>query len=640
MNQIILGTAGHIDHGKTSLIRALTGIETDRLKEEKKRGITIELGFASITLPGGERVGIVDVPGHEKFIKNMVAGASGIDLVAMTIAADEGVMPQTREHMEICTLMGIEHGFIALTKIDLVDEELLELAVEDIREFTQDTFLEDTPIVPVSSSTGEGIDLFKQQLDEICKKIPDRPFSPIFRLPVDRVFSMKGFGTVITGTLASGRAHVGETIMIYPTGITSKIRGIQVHNQGAEQVEAGTRTAVNFQGLDREAVNRGDVLSTPDALRPSHMVDAEFLYLSKNAKPLKPRTRIRFHTGTSEIIGNLVLLDREELLPGEKACVQIRLETPVSCIKEDRFVARAYSPITTLGGGEILNPVPKKHKLFNQQIIDGLNQLTSADPGEMISYFVGQGAYSGVSFSDLKVMTNIPDKKLDGALQKMLAARKIILTDKEKRIYVHKDVFDDLAGRIVSRLDEYHSTNPLKEGMPRQELKSKFRVLKESDAKLFSLVITKLAKEKSIVEDQNLVRRAHHEVALQVDQQELKEKISSVYQKAGLTPPFFRVICSDLGVDRKSAMEVLHMLIDDKSVVKTKDDLYFDARAMNDLESRLVDFLKENGEITTPQFKDMTGISRKFVIPLIEYFDTVNLTIRVGDTRQLRKKMG
>ncbi|MFO7886335.1 MAG: selenocysteine-specific translation elongation factor [Desulfobacteraceae bacterium] len=638
MNQIILGTAGHIDHGKTSLIRALTGIETDRLKEEKKRGITIELGFASIELSSGERVGIVDVPGHEKFIKNMVAGASGIDLVALTIAADEGVMPQTREHMEICTLMGIEYGFIALTKIDIVDEELLELAMEDVREFTRGTFLEDCPVVPVSSTTGEGLDLFRKTLDTICHKIPDRPFSPIFRLPVDRVFSMKGFGTVITGTLVSGRANVGETIMIFPTGITSKIRGIQVHNQSVDQVEAGTRTAVNFQGLDRESVSRGDVLSTPDTLRPSHMVDVLFLYLPKHTKPLKPRTKIRFHSGTSEIIGNLILLDREELLPGDKACVQIRLESPVSCVKDDRFVVRSYSPVKTLGGGEVLNPVPNKHKLFSEKTIQGLNNLTETGAEETISYFIGEGGHTGVSYADLRVMTNIPDKKLDAELQKMMAARKITLTDKEKRIYVHSDVFDDLGEKIIEQLEDYHQRKPLKEGMPTQELKSKFKFLKESDSKLFSIVITKLVNKEEIVQDQNLVRKASHKVALAVDQQELKEKIKTIYKKAGLTPPFFRTICSDLDVDKKNASEVLHMLIEEKTIVKTKDDLYFDADSIKNLETQLKEFLLKAGEITTPQFKDMTGISRKFVIPLIEYFDSVNLTIRVGDTRQLRKK--
>ncbi|MCP4719161.1 MAG: selenocysteine-specific translation elongation factor, partial [Desulfobacteraceae bacterium] len=351
MENIILGTAGHIDHGKTSLVKALTGVETDRLKEEKERGITIELGFASLDLPNGKHIGIVDMPGHEKFVKNMVAGSSGIDVVTMVIAADEGVMPQTREHMEICNLMGIQHGIIALTKTDLVDEDLLELALDDINDFVQGTFLEEKPIIPLSSATGQGLDKFIATLESICDNIPERKFSSIFRLPVDRVFSMKGFGTVITGTLTSGSINVGNDIMVYPKKIVSKVRGIQVHSSSVDNAGPGTRTAINFQGLDKDSVFRGDILSTPDTLIESYMVDAHFHYLKSNAKPAKPRTRIRFHSGTSEILGYMILLDREELLPGDEAPVQFRLESPVCCIKEDRYVIRSYSPIKTIGGG-------------------------------------------------------------------------------------------------------------------------------------------------------------------------------------------------------------------------------------------------------------------------------------------------
>ena len=638
MNQIILGTAGHIDHGKTSLIRALTGIETDRLKEEKERGITIELGFASFTLPTGEVIGIVDVPGHEKFIKNMVAGASGIDLVVMTIAADEGVMPQTREHMEICTLMGIKYGFIAMTKIDMVDDELMELAEEDIKEFTTGTFLENAPVVPVSSVTGQGLDVFVTTLNKICHDIPKRPFSPVFRLPVDRVFSMKGFGTVITGTLVSGKINVGENIMIFPSRISSKVRGIQVHGKSVEEVSAGTRTAVNFQGLDRESINRGDVLSTPDTLKPSYMVDAEFYFLENNPKPAKARTRIRFHSGTSQIIGYLVLLDREELAPGEKACVQFRLESPVCCIKGDRFVIRSYSPVRTIGGGQILNPVAKKHKMFNKDIIQGLNSLLEIDDEHSLPFFVEQGGFSGVSFKDLRIMTNISDKKLESYLQKMLASRKIVLIDKEKRLYIHSKAVESLSEEIISHLETYHSANPLKEGMPKQELKSKLKQLKNKEPKIFNIVLARLVKDGKIVQEENNVRLAGHEVALKVDLQDIKKKITTIYKKSGLTPPFFRNICKDLEVDEKTALSVLHILIDEKAIVKTKDDLYFDSTAIEDIQKKLVKFIESKGEITTPEFKDMTKISRKFVIPLIEYFDSINLTIRVGDTRQLRKK--
>ena len=633
---IILGTAGHIDHGKTSLVKALTGIETDRLKEEKERGITIELGFALLDLPNGQHIGIVDMPGHEKFVKNMVAGSSGIDVVTMVIAADEGVMPQTREHMEICNLMGIKHGIIALTKIDMVDEDLLELALEDINDFVQDTFLEDKPIIPLSSVTNEGLDEFVQTLETICVKLPARKFSSIFRLPVDRVFSMKGFGTVITGTLTSGSINVGNEIMVYPKKITSKVRGIQVHSSSVDTAGPGTRTAINFQGLDKESVNRGDILSTPDTLIESYMVDAHFLYLKSNGKPAKNRTRIRFHSGTSEILGYLILLDREELLPGDDACVQFRLESPVCCIKDDRYVIRSYSPVKTIGGGAILNPASQKHKLFDQNVIQGLTNLLLDDNEQIISFFLSLKGYQGLPFSKLRVMTNLADKKLSASLQKMLARQEVIQIDKEKQIYVNGSFFDEFKEKIIQKLNAFHTDNPLKDGMPTQELKSKFQYI--DDAKFFNILFTKLSKENLIVLDKNIIKLSTHKVALQVDQHEVNEKIKKIYQTSGLTPPFFRTICQDLDIDKKNATDVLHMLIDEKSIVKTKDDLYFGAGEIEKLEQKLIAFLKERESITTPEFKDMTAVSRKFVIPLIEYFDSINLTIRVGDTRQLRRK--
>ena len=635
---IILGTAGHIDHGKTSLVKALTGIETDRLKEEKERGITIELGFALLDLPNGQRLGIVDMPGHEKFVKNMVAGSSGIDVVTMVIAADEGVMPQTREHMEICNLMGIEHGIVALTKIDMVDPDLLELALDDIQDFVQGTFLEDKPIIPVSSVTNEGLDEFIKTLESICSNLPERKFSSIFRLPVDRVFSMKGFGTVITGTLASGSINVGNDIMVYPKQIVSKVRGIQVHSSGVETAGPGTRTAINFQGLDKESVSRGDILSTPDTLIESYMLDAHFLYLKSNTKPAKNRTRIRFHSGTSEILGYLILLDRKELLPGDEACVQFRLESPVCCIKDDRYVIRSYSPVKTIGGGDILNPASQKHKLFDKTVIQGLENLLLGDNEQTILFFLSLKGFQGLLFSQLRVMTNIPDKKLTITLQKMLAKQQVIQTDKERQKFVNGAVFENFKEKLIQKLTAYHAQNPLKEGMPTQELKSKFQYV--DDIKFFNILFTKLSKENFIVLDKNIVKLSAHKVALKVDQHEVKEKIYKIYQASGMTPPFFRTICQDLNLDKKNAIDVLHMLIDEKSIVKTKDDLYFDAKKIDDLKQKLVNFLKEKESITTPDFKGLTGsVSRKYVIPLIEYFDSINLTIRVGDTRQLRRKI-
>ncbi len=635
MKQIILGTAGHIDHGKTSLIKALTGTDTDRLKEEKERGITIELGFAALDLPSGQHLGIVDVPGHEKFVKNMVAGATGIDIVVMVIAADEGVMPQTREHMEICTLLGVKYGMVAVTKIDMVDEEWLELALDDIRDFVRGTFLEDAPVATVSSVTREGIPEFLKTLDELAAKIPERPPSDLFRLPIDRVFTIKGFGTVITGTLISGRVQVGSTIMIYPSGITSKVRGIQVHNESAEEARAGMRTAINFQGLEKEAISRGEVLSTPNSLEASYMVDVSIHYLASNKKPIKNRTRVRFHTGTSEVLGNLIVLDREEISPGEDTVVQLRLDTPVALVKDDRFVIRSYSPISTIGGGKVLNPIPLKHKRFKPDIVNALKELGNQAPEDVISFHVEASGYQGVSFAHLKMMTNLPDKQLENVLQGLLSQKILIQIDKENRIYIHNICFEKLKSDTQRQLADYHKANPLKPGMPKEELKSKFPPLLTS--KLFNLMLNQMIKEKEIAQEENIVRLASHAVSLGGKQADVKDKILKTYLGAGLEPPYFKELAKSLDADPKRSREVLMHLVAEGTMVKVKEDLFFHTEAINLLKKKLVEFLNAQTEITTPEFKQMTGVSRKYVIPLAEYFDSTNVTLRVGDVRKLRK---
>ena len=636
MKQIILGTAGHIDHGKTTLIKALTGINTDRLKEEKLRGITIELGFAHLELPSGQRLGIVDVPGHEKFVKNMVAGATGIDLVALVIAADEGIMPQTREHMEICSLLGIRHGMVVITKTDMVDEEWLALVQEEIGDFTRGTFLEESPVMPVSAVTGQGLPEFMETLDCICKDIPEKKATGLFRLPVDRVFSMKGFGTVITGTLVSGKIAVGDRIMLYPSGATSKVRGLQVHNQSLEQAEAGMRTAINFQGLDRAAVNRGDVLAKPDDLVLSYMVDADLNYLSSNAKPLKNRTQVRFHTGTSEIMGVVVVLDREEILPGDNAVVQIRLDTPVSLVKEDRYVLRSYSPIRTIGGGAILNPIPSKHKRNRPDIIEGLQLLKQASPEEIVRLQIENTGFKSCTFGELSIMTNLPEKQLDRILQTMTSKKEALLIDKEKRRYIHQNIFARLQEALRSQLTEYHEKHPLKPGMSKEELKSKLPP--NVDNKLYLLALQQLQKSEVIAQEEDIVRLSNHRVALGVDQRALRENMLAIYRKEGLTPPYFKDVCATLSAPPQEAKQVMSLLIDEGQMVKIKEELYCHQEPLERLKNQLVSFLHDHGEISTPQFKDMTGASRKYVIPLIEYFDATQLTIRVGDIRKLRKR--
>lgn len=635
MKQIILGTAGHIDHGKTSLIKAVTGTNTDRLKEEQLRGITIELGFASLDLPSGRHLGIVDVPGHEKFVKNMVAGATGIDMVAMVIAADEGVMPQTREHMEICSLLGIEHGLVALTKIDMIDAEWLELVQEDISEFVAGTFLEDKAIVPVSSASGEGIDAFVAALDDLSGRIPERSSSNLFRLPVDRVFTMKGFGTVITGSLLSGKVKIGDNVMIYPSGIPSKVRGMQVHGESVEAAHSGMRTAINFQGLERASIERGQVLSTANALLPSYMVDVSLHYLESNKKKIKNRSRVRFHTGTSEIMGNLILLEQEDLRPDEDTVAQIRLDEPVAVVRDDRFVLRSYSPVRTIGGGQVLNPVPEKHKRFRSEVVEGLKGLLTHEPEDIIAYHVMAAGVRGVSFSALLIMTNLSEKLLEKYLQGMLSRKDAIQIDKEQRLFVHKTGFGDLQKNMSAYLQAYHDKNPLKEGMPKEELKSKLPTT--AGTRIFTMALNQMTADKAIVQEGDSVKLTTHKVSLGADQAGMKKKISGIYLENGLQPPYFKEVVNTLDFDPSHARDVLMLLVAEKVLIKAKEDLYFHAEPMRGLKEKLIAYLQVNGEITTPQFKEMTQATRKYVIPLLEYFDANHVTLRVGDSRKLRQ---
>jgi selenocysteine-specific elongation factor len=635
MKQIILGTAGHIDHGKTSLIKAVTGTNTDRLKEEKLRGITIELGFASLDLPSGRHLGIVDVPGHEKFVKNMVAGATGIDMVAMVIAADEGVMPQTREHMEICSLLGVEHGLVALTKIDMIDEEWLELVEEDIREFVAGTFLENKAIVPVSSANGEGIDTFVAALDDLSGQIPDRSSSNLFRLPVDRVFTMKGFGTVITGSLMSGKVKVGDNVMIYPSGIPSKVRGIQVHGESVEAAHSGMRTAINFQGLEKASIERGQVLSTANALLPSYMVDVSLHYLESNKKKIKNRSRVRLHTGTSEIMGNLILLEQEGLRPGEDTVAQIRLDVPVAVVRDDRFVLRSYSPVRTIGGGRVLNPVPEKHKRFRPEVVEGLNSLITDDSEDVIAYHVMAAGVRGVSFSALMIMTNLPEKPLDKYLQAMLSRKDVLQIDKDQRLFVHKAGFEGIQKNMVMHLQAYHDKNPLKTGMPKEELKSKLPAT--VGTKVFTMALNQMTADKIIAQEGDSVKLTTHKVSLGEDQAVMKKKISGIYLENGLQPPYFKEVVNTLDYELSHAKDVLMILVAEGVLIKAKEDLYFHTEPMSGLKEKLIAYLQKHGEITTPQFKEMTQASRKYVIPLLEYFDANHVTLRVGDSRQLRQ---
>jgi selenocysteine-specific elongation factor len=580
-------------------------------------------------------LGIVDVPGHEKFVKNMVAGASGIDLVALIIAADEGVMPQTKEHLEICKLLGIKHGVVALTKIDMVDEEWIELVTDDVRSFLKGSFLEGAPIIPVSALTGKGLPEFVKALDTLCDEVPERSSSGLFRLPVDRVFSMKGFGTVITGSLVSGGIRVGDTIMIYPSGIQAKVRGLQVHNHAVDQATAGMRTAINFQGLERSATKRGDVLGGVNTLKPSYMVDVVLTYLPSRRKVLENRTRVRFHTGTSEILGNVILLDREELKSGDTAVAQFRLESPVSVVKDDRFVIRSYSPVRTVGGGYIINPVPRKHKRFKEPVLSVLKRLAESPPEEIITCQVRESGLMGVAFSDLMIMTNLPERELERHLQQLLSQKVVILVDRENRIFLHGSVLDELREEAIQVLEAYHKAHPLKTGMSKEAFKS--NLPKTLGPRPFNVLLEDLTKSNRVVQKEDVIHLSGHRIALEADQEDIRHKIERAYLESGLQPPYFKELAASVGENPARVEDVLGHMLQEGVLVKVKEGLYFHKDVIERLKARLVSFLTANTQITTPQLKEVTGVTRKYMIPLIEYFDASKVTLRVGDVRRLRE---
>ncbi len=647
---IILGTAGHIDHGKTTLVKALTGTDTDRLKEEKERGITIELGFARLDLPSGAAIGVVDVPGHERFVKNMVAGAMGVDLVALVIAADEGVMPQTSEHLEICQLLGVRKGLVVLTKVDMVDEEWLELVTEDIKEFMDGTFLQDAPVVPVSSVTGQGLDELLAVLDRMVAEIQPRKPSGPFRLPVDRSFIMKGFGTVVTGTVISGQAELGQDVMIYPKGLDAKIRGIQIHGREAKVTRPGLRTALNLQGVSRDQVPRGTVVASAGALHPSFLLDIEFDYLASNEKPLKHRAPIRFHAGTAEIIGR-ILLAGDEVTPGSRVLCQVKLEEPVALLPGDRYVIRSYSPIRTIGGGRVLNPVPRKRKRTRPEQWDELRLLASGSPEELILLHLKKAGIRGLTPRELSIRTGIYGKALKKELDRLLGSRQAVKFDADEK-FVSSRVLEDLTKRAVEIMEAYHQENPLKRGMSREELKSRlFPTISEASeasmkamaSRLFQKVLDALKAKGSVVLEKELVRLSSHKVTLEEDARRVRQGLETLYKRAGLTPPAREEAVRKAAgsLDESEAMEIFDLLVRDGRLIRLKDNLFYHPEVIERLEQDVVSYLQKHQEMGVAEFRELTGgLSRKYMIPLLEHLDNRKVTIRIGDKRRLRAAPG
>ena len=635
MKQLILGTAGHIDHGKTTLVKALTGTDTDRLKEEKARGITIELGFAALDLPSGQRLGIVDVPGHEKFVKNMVAGAAGIDMVALVIAADEGVMPQTREHLDICRLLEVRKGLIVLTKVDMVDEEWLELVTEDVEEYVTGSFLEGAPVVPVSGVTGQGIEELKEVLDEIAAGLDESPATGPFRLPVDRVFTMKGFGTVVTGTAVSGRIEEGQEVNVYPSLKEARVRGLQVHGQETKEARRGQRTAINLQGLDKDEVQRGQVVASKGSLVPSLWLDLDLTALPDMQRPLKHRAPIRFHTGTVEAMGRVLLLDRDMLEQGQSALCQVRLEGPVAVMAGDRFVLRSYSPVATIAGGVILHPYSRRHKRNRPEIMADLETLKTGSPAEKVAVHARLAGPAGITLDDLVRLVDLSPKELNAQVGDLLSKQELVRFDKDAGLMAQARVLDDLKNEAVELVGGFHQANPLKPGMPKEELKQRLGGKgREVPARLFSFLLGKLTEGGELAAEKEVIRLASHKVRLAGQEQALQNKILAAYREGGSAPPNYKDVIA--GEDKALAREVTGVLMNQGELVRIRDEIYYHAPALEKLKQELVDYLKANGRIGASQFKEMTGLSRKYVIPLLEYFDAKLVTMRVGDERILR----
>ncbi len=628
---VVVGTAGHIDHGKTSLVKALTGIDTDRLPEEKARGITIDLGFAFLEEANGLSIEIVDVPGHERFVKNMLAGVGGIDLALLVIAADEGVMPQTREHLAICALLHIRRGIVALTKADLVEPDWLELVKDDAASLLRGTFLENAPVVPVSAKTGAGLDDLRAALGRIAATAPARATDQLPRLPTDRVFTVKGFGTVVTGTLLAGRLAVDDRVEIYPKGIRAKIRGLQTHGHGVTEAVAGQRTAINLQNLERVAIDRGDVVGLAETLVPSTLVDGTLELLADAPRPLKTRDRVRFHVGTSEVMARVLLLEGQQLEPGERTFTRLRLEAPVVALPGDRFVIRSYSPVVTIGGGTLLDIAPPRFKRKAPPLLAHLGLLETGSPEAVVEEHVRHAGLSGMRTGALAGRVPYGPARLREIVDALARDKHVLAVERDW--FVHPESYDRLRDRALAVLDEFHRAHPLRPGMSREELRGRAGA---ADERVFGHLLTSLDADGVVRIDRDKVRRADHAVRLDPAQQRVVDVIELEFLKMEATPPSPEEALARAGITGDEEHELFQVLTDAKKLVRVKESLFFHARALESIQDKLVALLRDRKEIGPADIKDLLGISRKYAIPLLEYFDGRRVTQRVGERRVLR----
>ncbi len=634
MKHIVIGTAGHIDHGKTALIRALTGRETDTLKEEQERGISINLGFTYFDLPSGKRAGIIDVPGHEKFIKNMLAGAGGIDAVMLVIAADEGVMPQTREHLNILKLLQVKKGVVVLSKKDLVDEEWLMVVTEQIQEAVKGTFLENAPILPVSSITGEGLSQLTAALDLLTESVAQRVTASSFRLPVDRVFTVQGFGTIVTGTLIEGCIGEGEKVMLFPSQLESRVRSIQVHEQGVREAEAGQRVALNLANIKVEQVKRGDVLAKPGSMEPTMMLDARLELLSDSPRGIDNRSRLRLYHGTSEIMCRVILLDREALKPGENALVQLRLEEKLVCRKDDRFVIRFYSPMLTIGGGIVLEPNPPKRRRFRQEVLEELNVKEQGAPEAILEQLLQRDTILHERKQLLKELGGLQDTSLTQLLKSLQEQERVVeFLQEEEACYGHISILNGIEAELHKLLGEFHKKNPLRPGMNKEEIKSKlFTGLKPRQ---YDSLLGYFEARHQIKLLNPYIADGAFEISYTENQQKIKQFLVEQYRQGKFNPPKLSELLNEGLFERNQMNMVFNALVDAGSIVKLEEDIAFDGAAYAEGEQLLVAFIQEKGAIQLGQYRDLLGTSRKYAMALLDSFDQKKLTRRIEDKRIL-----
>ncbi|HEX8651929.1 MAG TPA: selenocysteine-specific translation elongation factor [Pyrinomonadaceae bacterium] len=634
MRSIIVGTAGHIDHGKTSLVRALTGIDADRLPEEKRRGITIDLGFAELTL-GDVRIGFVDVPGHERFVKNMLAGAHGIDLVALVIAADEGVMPQTREHFDICRLLEVKSGLVIITKTDAVDEELLELVRAEAQELVAGSFLEDAPVVSVSARTGAGLDELRETLRRVALNAPARLSETIARLPVDRAFTMRGFGAVVTGTLVAGELALGDEMELLPALLRARVRGLQVHGQTVERAFAGQRVAVNLGGVEASLIERGMVLAPAGRLVPTQIMDVRLEVLKSAPRPLRSRSRLRVHLGAAEVLARVrVLEDGGEIAPGESGFAQLRLEAGVAALPSERFIIRSYSPSRTIAGGRVLDPLARKHRGREiPQARARLEALKDADSTSQLALFVETSEGHGMRRAQLAARTGWRDEVLEDAARE--AIRRGAVFDAEG-VYVGRASFELLSKAALEAVSAHHRREPLARGLLRETLRE--RLFSHAAPEVFRAVIAHLEREGALVSEKEFVRAREHSLSLSPADAALRDRLEQTYREAALEAPTFDEALERANVagQREHGRKILQLLIETGILVRVSGDLFFHREALDCLKSKLRSYAAEHEPermIDVPAFKDLAGVSRKYAIPLLEYFDRERVTRRAADRR-------